>query len=69
MWQRFRGNPLFVRHLVEGAVEAGLLRQVCGVWQLRGRTAVSAQLASLVRRANGVAARRGGTCVWAAGIL
>ena len=48
MWRDSGGNPLFVRHLVEGAVEAGSLRQVRGVWQLRGRAAVSAQLASLV---------------------
>lgn len=48
MWRDAGGNPLFVRHLVEGAVEAGSLRQVRGVWQLRGRAAVSAQLASLV---------------------
>ena len=48
MWRDSGGNPLFVRHLVEGAVEAGSLRQVRGVWQLRGRAAVSAELASLV---------------------
>jgi DNA-binding CsgD family transcriptional regulator len=48
MWRDSGGNALFVRHLVEGAVEAGSLRQVRGVWQLRGRAAVSAQLASLV---------------------
>ena len=42
------GNALFVRHLVEGALEAGTLRQVRGVWQLRGRTAVTSELASLL---------------------
>jgi DNA-binding NarL/FixJ family response regulator/DNA replicative helicase MCM subunit Mcm2 (Cdc46/Mcm family) len=48
MWQASGGNALFVRHLVEGALEAGTLRQVRGVWQLRGRTAVTSELASLL---------------------
>jgi DNA-binding CsgD family transcriptional regulator len=48
MWEESGGNALFVRHLVEGALEAGTLRQVRGVWQLRGRTAVTSELASLL---------------------
>src|SRR4029077_20206901 len=48
MWEASGGNALFVRHLVEGAREAGTLRQVRGVWQLRGRTAVTSELASLL---------------------
>jgi len=48
MWEASAGNALFVRHLVEGALEAGTLRQVRGVWQLRGRTAVTSELASLL---------------------
>jgi DNA-binding NarL/FixJ family response regulator len=48
MWEASGGNALFVRHLVEGALEAGTLRQVRGVWQLRGRTAVTSELASLL---------------------
>jgi hypothetical protein len=48
IWRDSGGNPLFLHHLVGAAVEAGSLRQVRGVWQLRGRAAVSAQLASLV---------------------
>src|SRR5258705_10491556 len=48
MWESSGGNALFVRHLVEGALEAGTLRQVRGVWQLRGRTAVTSELASLL---------------------
>src|SRR5262245_50798601 len=48
MWEASGGNALFVRHLVEGALEAGTLRQVRGVWQLRGRTAVISELASLL---------------------
>jgi len=48
MWEASGGNALFVRHLIEGALEAGTLRQVRGVWQLRGRTAVTSELASLL---------------------
>jgi DNA-binding NarL/FixJ family response regulator len=48
MWESSGGNALFVRHLVEGALEAGTLRQVRGVWQLRGRTAVTSELAALL---------------------
>jgi DNA-binding CsgD family transcriptional regulator len=48
MWESSGGNALFVKHLVEGALEAGTLRQVRGVWQLRGRTAVTSELASLL---------------------
>lgn len=48
MWEASGGNALFVRHLVEGALEAGALRQVRGVWQLRGRTAITSELASLL---------------------
>lgn len=48
MWEASGGNALFVRHLVEGALEAGTLRQVRGVWQLRGRTAVTSELAALL---------------------
>ena len=48
MWEASGGNALFVRHLVDGALEAGALRQVRGVWQLRGRTAVTSELAALL---------------------
>ena len=48
MWDASGGNALFLRHLVEGALEAGTLRQVRGVWQLRGRAAVTSELASLL---------------------
>ncbi|WP_083121173.1 helix-turn-helix transcriptional regulator [Mycolicibacterium rhodesiae] len=48
MWEASSGNALFVRHLVEGALEAGTLRQVNGVWQLRGETAVASKLAPLL---------------------
>ncbi|MFI5714627.1 LuxR C-terminal-related transcriptional regulator [Nocardia sp. NPDC051750] len=48
MWESSGGNALFLRHLVEGALEAGTLRQVNGVWQLRGRAAVTSELAALL---------------------
>jgi ATP/maltotriose-dependent transcriptional regulator MalT len=48
MWEASSGNALFVRHLVEGALEAGTLRQVNGVWQLRGEAAVASKLAPLL---------------------
>jgi DNA-binding CsgD family transcriptional regulator len=48
MYRDSGGNALFVRHLVGAAAEAGTLRRVRGVWQLRGRGAVSPELASLL---------------------
>jgi DNA-binding NarL/FixJ family response regulator len=48
IWQSSEGNPLFLRHLVAGALEAGTLREADGVWQIRGRAQVSAGLASLL---------------------
>ncbi|MDP9166434.1 MAG: AAA family ATPase, partial [Actinomycetota bacterium] len=48
MWESSGGNPLYLRHLVEGAVDAGTLTEVSGVWQLRGSTVISAGLASLL---------------------
>ena len=48
MWEASGGNALFLHHLVEGAIEAKTLRQVRGVWQLRGRAAITSELASLL---------------------
>ncbi|WP_099250839.1 LuxR family transcriptional regulator [Mycobacterium sp. shizuoka-1] len=48
IWEASSGNALYVRHLVEGALEAGTLRQVDGVWQLRGDAPVAAKLAPLL---------------------
>jgi DNA-binding CsgD family transcriptional regulator len=48
MWKSSGGNPLFLRHMVEGAVEAGTLTKVHGVWQLRGPAGVSSGLAVLL---------------------
>jgi DNA-binding NarL/FixJ family response regulator len=48
MWEASSGNPLFLRHMVEGAVDAGTLTEVDGVWQLRGRAVVPSGLAELL---------------------
>jgi DNA-binding NarL/FixJ family response regulator len=48
MWESSGGNPLFLRHMVEGALDAGTLTEVDGVWQLRGRAAVPSGLAELL---------------------
>lgn len=48
MWEASGGNALFLHHLVEGALEAGTLRKRRGVWQLRGRAAITSELASLL---------------------
>ena len=48
MWESSGGNPLFLRHLVEGAIDAGTLSKVNGVWQLRGATVVPSGLAALL---------------------
>ncbi len=48
IWSQSGGNPLFLRHMVEAALEAGTLTEVNGVWQLRGATTVSSGLATLL---------------------
>jgi DNA-binding NarL/FixJ family response regulator len=48
MWESSCGNPLFLRHLVEGAVDAGTFTNVNGVWQLRGSAVVPSGLAALL---------------------
>ncbi len=48
IWSQSGGNPLFLRHIVEAALEAGTLSEVKGVWQLRGATTVSPGLATLL---------------------
>ena len=48
IWELSGGNPLYLRHMIEGALDAGTLTRVDGVWQLRGTTVVSAGLAALL---------------------
>ena len=48
MWESSGGNPLFLRSMVEGAVDAGTLTEVNGVWQFRGPTVIPSGLAELL---------------------
>ncbi|GAA4482936.1 LuxR C-terminal-related transcriptional regulator [Rhodococcus olei] len=48
MWEASEGNPLYLRHLVEGSWDAGLFHRCGGIWQLGGRPVVSAALESLL---------------------
>jgi len=45
-----QGNPLYLRHLTESAIDSGALREVDGVWQLRGHIGLSAELSALIGR-------------------
>lgn len=47
-WVLSGGNPLYLRLLVDGELEAGRLAQIAGVWQWGGRPIVSAGLAELI---------------------
>ncbi|AQA23445.1 NACHT domain protein [Rhodococcus sp. MTM3W5.2] len=48
MWEVSEGNPLYLRHLVEGSWDSGLLFQIGGVWQLKSRPVVTDELATLL---------------------
>ncbi|MGV0744644.1 LuxR C-terminal-related transcriptional regulator [Mycolicibacterium sp. XJ870] len=48
MWESSGGNPLFLRNMVEGAVDAGTLAEVDGVWQFRGPTVIPSGLVELL---------------------
>ncbi|HET9442201.1 MAG TPA: AAA family ATPase, partial [Acidimicrobiales bacterium] len=48
LWALTRGNALFLRHLVEGELEAGRLRAVAGVWTWSGEPAMAPGLVELV---------------------
>ncbi|HUA50496.1 MAG TPA: LuxR C-terminal-related transcriptional regulator [Solirubrobacteraceae bacterium] len=45
-----RGNPLYVRELVIGAIEDGRMRQKRGLWRIDGRSAVTPSLTTLIKR-------------------
>ncbi|MCA1841611.1 MAG: LuxR C-terminal-related transcriptional regulator [Actinobacteria bacterium] len=49
VFERSSGNVLFLRELVLGALDAGVLRQRVGVWRLEGRLPASARLVELVQ--------------------
>jgi DNA-binding NarL/FixJ family response regulator len=48
LWESSGGNALFVRHLLEDTLKAGTLRHLNGMWQLRGRAGITAELASML---------------------
>ncbi|SDD02388.1 LuxR C-terminal-related transcriptional regulator [Rhodococcus tukisamuensis] len=48
IWEVSEGNPLYLRHLVEGSWGAGLLYEIGRVWQLRSRPVMTAELAALL---------------------
>lgn len=48
-WTLTRGNVLYLRHLVDGELDAGRLHMVDGVWRWSGIPVMSAPLAELVR--------------------
>jgi hypothetical protein len=45
-----RGNPLYVRELVDGALESGTLVNEAGFWRLRGRPGAGGSLIELVEQ-------------------
>jgi DNA-binding CsgD family transcriptional regulator len=45
-----QGNPLYLRHLTQSAIGSSALREVDGVWQLRGHIGLSAELSALIGR-------------------
>lgn len=48
LYRESQGNVLFLRQLVDGALMTGNLRRTAGVWQWRGASAVTPQLADLI---------------------
>jgi DNA-binding CsgD family transcriptional regulator len=45
---RSRGNPMFLRELVHGALESGVLAEAGGLWRLQGPLSPTVRLAELV---------------------
>ncbi|MGH3766817.1 MAG: AAA family ATPase [Pseudonocardiaceae bacterium] len=48
LWTITQGNPLYLRQLVDGELEAGRLHQVAGVWRWSGKLALSPGLVELL---------------------
>ncbi|GAA2849806.1 LuxR family transcriptional regulator [Streptosporangium fragile] len=48
LWRATRGNPLFLRHLVEACRASGTLRRVSDVWRWRGQMPAQHRLRDLV---------------------
>lgn len=57
-WRISRGNPLYVRELVQGSLASGALVERSGVWHLEGRLAGTSKLTDLVgQRISGLTAQ------------
>ena len=50
LWEVTRGNPLFVRELVLGALDSGALVERSGVWHLEGQLPATSRLLDLVEQ-------------------
>ena len=48
LWATSGGNPLFLRELVVGALDAGALQEAGGLWRLRGALSPSTRLGEVV---------------------
>jgi len=48
LWRLSQGNALFLRELVNGALDAGTLAQIGGVWRATGQMATSTRLVEVV---------------------
>lgn len=48
LWRVTRGNPLFLRHLLNAGLASAALRQTSGVWRWTGRMRAERQLRDLV---------------------
>lgn len=48
LWSITRGNPLYLRQLVDGEREAGRLAEIAGVWRWSGRPQLSPGLTELI---------------------
>jgi DNA-binding CsgD family transcriptional regulator len=60
LWEASRGNPLYVRELLLGALESGAARERSGVWHLHQRLPGTSRLRDLVQqRISGLTAEAG----------
>jgi len=50
LWEVTRGNPLYVRELVLGALDSGALVERSGVWHLEGQLPATSRLLDLVEQ-------------------
>ena len=48
LWEATGGNPLYLRELLTGGLDTGMLAPVHGVWRWRGRALATAHLTELV---------------------